>query len=84
MKIITGVIEMVGHSVFGGILPPLPPLFLVIWIAFFFLVSRIFMWLWNITIPRIFNIREITYWEAFRLLIIAGLLFGKFGFNMQL
>ena len=35
------------------------------------------MWLWNITIPRIFNVREITYWEAFRLIIIAGILFGR-------
>ena len=33
-------------------------------------------WLWNITIPGIFGIREITFWEAFRLLLISALLFG--------
>ena len=33
-------------------------------------------WLWNITIPDIFGIRAITFWEAFRLLLIASLLFG--------
>lgn len=62
----------------------IPPVLIVLWIAFFFLLSGILMLLWNITVTRIFNIREITYWEAFRLLIIAGILFGKFGFNMQL
>ncbi|NLU52845.1 MAG: hypothetical protein GXX10_08290 [Clostridiaceae bacterium] len=43
---------------------------------YIFLVSWLLMWLWNITITRIFNIRPITYWEAFRLLIIASILFG--------
>jgi len=33
-------------------------------------------WLWNITIPDIFGIRQITFWEAFRLMLIAALLFG--------
>lgn len=48
-----------------------------------FLVSALLMWLWNITISRIFNVREITYWEAFRLIIIAGILFGRgFGINI--
>lgn len=42
-----------------------------------FICSALLMWLWNITITRIFNVREITFWEAFRLMIIAGLLFGR-------
>lgn len=53
-------------------------------LAMLFLFSALLMWLWNITIPRIFNVREITFWEAFRILIIAGILFGdglKFNFN---
>lgn len=38
-------------------------------------------WLWNITIPDIFGIREITIWEALRLMFISALLFGApFGF----
>lgn len=50
-----------------------------------FILSGLLMWLWNITITRIFNLREITYWEAFRLLIICSLLFGKgFGFNLTM
>jgi hypothetical protein len=40
------------------------------------LITWLFQWLWNITIPGIFGLREITFWEAFRLIIIAGILFG--------
>jgi len=51
----------------------------------FFILSRsvlsfclpgLFEWLWNITIPQVFNLKTITYWQAFRLLLIAGILFG--------
>lgn len=50
---------------------------LLLGIVFLFIVSGVLMWLWNITITRIFNIREITYWEALRLLIISAILFGR-------
>lgn len=54
------------------------------WVIIIFISTAILKWLWNITIPSIFGIREITFWEAFRLIIIAGILFGKgFGFNMN-
>jgi hypothetical protein len=36
----------------------------------------LFEWLWNITIPQLFNLKEITYWQAFRLLLIAAMLLG--------
>lgn len=38
--------------------------------------TAIFEWLWNITIPEIFGLNSITFWQAFRLLIISGMLFG--------
>ncbi|MBB6218009.1 succinate dehydrogenase hydrophobic anchor subunit [Anaerosolibacter carboniphilus] len=41
-----------------------------------FLITWLFQWLWNITVPGIFGLREITFWEAFRLIIMAGILFG--------
>lgn len=54
------------------------------WVIIIFISTAILKWLWNITIPSIFGIREITFWEAFRLILIAGILFGKgFGFNMN-
>lgn len=40
------------------------------------LATFIFQWLWNITMPEVFGLREIRFWVAFRLLLIAGLLTG--------
>jgi hypothetical protein len=33
--------------------------------------------LWSMTIPDLFRLRTVNYWQAFRLLLIAGLLFGS-------
>jgi hypothetical protein len=35
-------------------------------------------YLWNWIMPGIFNLREITYWEAFGILVLAKILFGSF------
>lgn len=48
-----------------------------------FVVPGIFMWLWNMTCPQVFKLSEITYWQAFRLLILAALLFGGAHFATQ-
>jgi hypothetical protein len=45
-------------------------------VGFLFLVAWLLQWLWNITMPQVFGLKEITYWQAFRLLIIAAILFG--------
>ncbi|MGI6284784.1 hypothetical protein SEF58_03075 [Neomoorella humiferrea] len=45
-------------------------------IVLFFVITGLFQWLWNITMPEVFNLKKITFWQALRLLIIAGLLFG--------
>ena len=49
---------------------------IVLGIGLLFLATWLFQWLWNITMPQVFNLKEIKYWQAFRLLIIAGILFG--------
>ena len=36
----------------------------------------IFKWLWNTTMPQVFQVRPITFWQAFRLLLIVSILFG--------
>ena len=41
-----------------------------------FLGAAVFQWLWNITMPQVFGLKPISYWVAFRLLIIADLLFS--------
>ena len=38
--------------------------------------TALFTWLWNITMPEVFGLKEITFWQAFRLLLLAGFLFG--------
>ena len=48
-------------------------------ILLFFLITALFQWLWNITMPQVFNLKEITFWQAFRLLLMAGILFGGIG-----
>lgn len=45
-------------------------------ICLLFITPAILKWLWNITMPQVFNLREINYWQAFRLFIIASILFG--------
>jgi len=49
----------------------------VIIIIGIFLVPFIFMLLWNDTMPRIFKLSMISFWESFRLLLIASILFGN-------
>ena len=44
--------------------------------VFLILFSALLRWLWNMTMPQVFGLKEITYWQAFRILIIAGILFG--------
>jgi len=50
--------------------------FIPLAVGLIFLLTWLFEWLWNITIPQVFNLKTITYWQAFRLLLIAGILFG--------
>lgn len=43
------------------------------------LIVALLQWLWNITIPELFGLKSLTYWQALRLLIIASILFGGGG-----
>jgi len=45
-----------------------------------FVVPLIFQFLWNITVPEIFGLVRITYWQSFRLLLMAGMIFGPVGY----
>ena len=52
-----------------------PLLFLsVLTLILFFVGTAIFQWLWNITMPEAFGLKEIRFWVAFRLLLIAAFL----------
>lgn len=49
-------------------------------IVFLFVAAALLQWLWNITLPDIFGCKSVRYWQALRLLLIAGLLFGPSSF----
>jgi hypothetical protein len=55
------------------------PLIVAIVVLF---MSFLLQWLWNITIPELFSVKELSYWQAFRLIIIASILFGGAGFRL--
>lgn len=74
VPMISGIMARLGMAEWATII-----LFLV---GGFVLVVSLFGWLWNITIPSIFGWRRITFWESFRLLLLASMLTGRF-FNFS-
>jgi len=59
------------------------PVFFIIPIAIvlFFVLVAVFQWLWNITMPQVFDLRTITCWQALRILF-GGSHFPEFNFKM--
>lgn len=48
------------------------------------LVGLIVQLLWNTTVPDLFDLRELGYWEAVRLLLLTSLLFSGFSMGLGL
>ena len=42
-----------------------------------------FMWLWNALMPEIFGLVKISFWQAFGLEVLAGILFGSKGVSSK-
>jgi len=40
------------------------------------ILSAILRWLWNSTMPDVFGLKTVTFWQALKLLLIAAILFG--------
>jgi len=40
------------------------------------IMVAIFRWLWNTTMPEVFGVRELSFWQAFKIILLAGILFG--------
>lgn len=68
-----GSFVMGGAAVHAAILIPL---MLIAGIGMFLLVNLVLKWLWNITMPDVFGLKQISFWQTFRLLLIACILFG--------
>ncbi len=71
----------IGNNVLPTLINP-TGMFLIVrvviwWTLLLFGSSALLMWLWNITITKIFSLRQIKFWESVRLVIIVWLLLGK-------
>lgn len=55
------------------------PSVILLGIAVLFLAAALLQWLWNMTLPELFGVSAIRYWQSFRLLLIASILFGSPG-----
>jgi uncharacterized membrane protein len=40
------------------------------------IIVAIFRWLWNTTMPEVFGLKELSFWQAFKIMLLAGILFG--------
>ncbi|HKS39392.1 MAG TPA: hypothetical protein VJX74_02175 [Blastocatellia bacterium] len=62
------------------------PIVIIVLVVLFLvmLIAAIFQWLWNMTIPEVFGLNPLSFWQAFRLLLIALLLFSGGFIKIQL
>ena len=51
-------------------------LYITLGVAGLFLIPLVFALLWDATMPELFGLKEISYWQSFRLLLITSILFG--------
>lgn len=38
--------------------------------------TLLFRWLWNTTIPEVFGLKSLDFWQAFKIMLISAMLFG--------
>jgi hypothetical protein len=50
--------------------------FMLFLLAAVLVIPALVMWIWNLTMPDVFRLPRITFWQAFRLVVLAGLLLG--------
>ena len=49
---------------------------LILIVVLVFGIAALLQWLWNRTCPEVFGLKPIKYWQAFRLLVLALILFS--------
>ncbi len=57
--------------------PPVLCLEGAVYIGIFLLSVWLLRLLWNMTIPQVLGLKEISYWQSFRLAVICMILFGN-------
>ncbi|MBN2879527.1 MAG: hypothetical protein JXN65_07840 [Clostridia bacterium] len=53
--------------------------FTILGIGLAILFGFVVMWLWNWLMPMLFGLKELTYWQAVGIFILAKILFGGIG-----
>jgi hypothetical protein len=53
--------------------------FIILGIGLLFLFGLVVMALWNWLMPEIFGLKTLTYWQAWGVLALSCILFGKIG-----
>lgn len=67
---------MVAYPMSGFLHPVIAGGGVLLLLAVLFAFPALLMWLWNITVPEVFGLSPLRYWQAFRLMLIIGILFG--------
>jgi ABC-type multidrug transport system fused ATPase/permease subunit len=49
---------------------------LIIGMVLLAIVTLIFRWLWNSTVPDVFGASAVDFWQAFKIMLLAAMLFG--------
>ena len=49
---------------------------LIIGLIILAIITLIFRWLWNTTMPDVFGVKSLSFGQAFKILLIASMLFG--------
>lgn len=53
--------------------------FIILGVGLFFLFGWVVMLLWNWLMPEIFGLKTLTYWQAWGVLALSCILFGRIG-----
>ncbi len=72
--------RMARRRFFRHNLPWIAPLAIFAVVGFFFGIGNLVMWLWRVTLVDIFRIKEISFWQAWGLILLSQILFKA---NMQ-
>ncbi len=49
---------------------------IVIGLVILAIITLFFRWLWNSTMPDVFGVGSLSFWQAFKILLISSMLFG--------
>ena len=49
---------------------------LIVGLILITLITLVFRWLWNTTMPEVFDLKTLSFGQALKIMILSGMLFG--------